>query len=71
MLWTSVPEAAIDEDRDTLPREDDVGSSPMVGQDRPVHPIPQPEGVERLSKSDFRGRVSRALSLEPRPHRLG
>jgi hypothetical protein len=70
MLRASVPEAAIDEDRDALPRENDVDSSSMAGQHRQVHPVPQPKGVERLPKSDFRGRVSRALSLQSRPYRL-
>jgi hypothetical protein len=45
MLRTAIPEAAVDEDRQALPRKDDVGMAAYPLQRRPVHTVSQPKPV--------------------------
>src|SRR5690606_24786145 len=45
VLWTPMPEAAVDEDGQLGPGEHDVGSSARHAWDGHVHPVAKPHGM--------------------------
>lgn len=53
VLGAAVPEAAVDVDGETNPRERDVDRSPAVAGHLELHPIPQTEAVELATQLDF------------------
>lgn len=58
-----MPEAPIDEDRNTSTREDDVGTTADAGDDRTVDSVAQAQPVEFLTECYLRFGVSSPLSL--------
>ena len=45
MIGTTMPEAAVDEDGDTLPTENDVGTTAQCGHRTHIQAVSQTEGV--------------------------
>ena len=44
MVWTRMPKAAVDEDRNFLPRKDDVDAASLVEVDRSLEPVTKTPG---------------------------
>lgn len=53
VLRTPVPEASVDEDRDPLGREHEVGRAPQRGDGAAIHEVAQPEPVGRAANCKF------------------
>lgn len=51
VLWASVPEAAVNEDRDLRPSQCDIGATRKVPQ---VDAVPEPSAVQLAAESQFR-----------------
>lgn len=58
VLETSMPEAAVDEDRKLGPGEDDVRRSPQPREWRRVDPIPQPCCMQQAAHHELWLRVA-------------
>lgn len=73
MLRTTVPEAAIDEDSNTLTRESDINTdgAPTRRSDRIVAPEAEPNPMERRTEGDLRPGVPLPVSLHHRGHGSG
>lgn len=57
MLRTPVPEATVDEDRDLLTSENDIGSSSEIGKGCDGHAVTKSARVEKVTYGKLRGRV--------------
>jgi hypothetical protein len=66
MLGTPVPKAAIDEDRNSSTRENDVGFAPQLRKRTCVYAVAKTEAVKSASKCEFDGGVPSRLY----PHTL-
>jgi hypothetical protein len=71
VLWTSVPEAAIDEDGDPHLRKHDVSYPRQAGQRPLMDPISKASRVQRSPNGKFHGCVSCRLPPHPGSHRGG
>lgn len=63
VLRARVPEAAIDEHRDPMPREHNVGRAPIGGNRPYCHPVPKARGMQTPPHGEFRAGVARADCL--------
>jgi hypothetical protein len=62
VLWTAMPEAAVDEHRDTGAREDDVRSDPhRASSNLEVNPVPKAGRVECTTERVLRPSAVRRL----------
>ena len=66
-----MPEAAIDENRDTLAAKNDVGFAPQGWQRRPVEPVAEAQRVQRAAQGYFRPGTFPSLHAHPDAHSLG
>jgi hypothetical protein len=65
MLGTAVPEAAVHENRDTPPREHDVGASAQPLHHRAIDEEPHSFSMESTPQGELGTRVPLPLSLHP------
>jgi hypothetical protein len=63
-----VPEAAVDEDRDSQVREDDVWTHQRDPSDCPVNAIPKPTSMEGTAKTHLIIGISATNRLHPSPN---
>jgi hypothetical protein len=68
MSGTSVPEAAVNEDHDSLPRKHDVDLAPQSAQRSGVLSEAQAASVQLGSDRHFGTRVASAVALHDGPH---
>ena len=68
VLRARVPEATVQEHRDTLTAEHDVRAGSRHPRNRQVDAVPQPFGVEQTLNSDFERRVPPWRVPHPPPH---
>lgn len=61
----TVPETAVDKDRDPQPREDQIGSSAHASQGRSVDEVAQSEGMDCAAHREFGGGVAPARARHP------
>lgn len=65
-----MPEAAVYEDGQAGPRENNISSPAWPVQDNRIHPVAQPFGVKQFANGQLGRGVTGLLSSEPRLHRL-
>jgi hypothetical protein len=63
VLGASVPEAAVDEDGDTRPTEDDVRSTAKLGDGAKIDSVSKAPSVQRTAKSQLRSSIAAGLPL--------
>lgn len=61
VLRASMPEAAVDEHRDSCGSEDDVRTAAQSGQWGPINPVPQPRCMQEAADRQLGGRIAGAL----------
>jgi len=67
VVGTPVPEAAVHENDDARPGEDDVCPPAYAGNRRDVHAVAQPSAVQLGAQLQLGGRVALTYAGEPRP----
>ena len=65
-----VSQAAVDEDSDALPREDDVRAAPLQAGEGVVNPVPETCRVKQPPHGHFRFRIATLLLGEAFARRL-
>ncbi len=71
MLWASVPEAAVDVDRESSAREDDVDPMARKAWHRAVDEKTKPAPMERRAQCELRSAVAPPLTSHPFPDAQG
>ena len=71
VCWASMPEAAVEEDRDVKPRKHDVGCPPNCGDGPCGYPEPQTHTVDSRTQRLFRSSVTTSAPKHSKPYSLG
>jgi hypothetical protein len=61
MLWTAMPEAAIEEHRYSGAWENQISCSAQTRNRPEVHPVPQPQGMYRRAQREFWTSIASAI----------
>ena len=67
VLQASVPETAIDEDRESRASEHDIRSAPKGGDRAEVDSVPEPVGMQKFTYQELRGGVAALVGLHAAP----